>query len=126
MRLDPRDARALATRGNALNAKGDSDGAIADYDEAIRLNSKDAHCRGVVFIAKGSLAAAQADFAQANALDPKYAYAALWLDVAERRNGLPSTLPELSVKLDMTAWPAPRCTPSHGRDRSCGAPRRRR
>jgi hypothetical protein len=63
--------------------------------------------RGVASLAKGSVADAQPDFAQANELNPKYAYAALWLDIAERCNRLPSGLAELSAKLDMTAWPAP-------------------
>jgi hypothetical protein len=62
---------------------------------------------GVASLTKGSVADAQADFAQANELNPKYPYAALWLDIAERRNRLPSGLAELSAKLDMTAWPAP-------------------
>jgi tetratricopeptide (TPR) repeat protein len=83
---------------------------IADYNEATRLNPKDGGAffnRGVASLAKGSVADAHGDFAQANELNPKYAYAALWLDIAERRNRLPSRLAELSAKLDMTAWPAP-------------------
>jgi lipoprotein NlpI len=32
---------------------------------------------------------------------------ALWLDLTERRNGVPSSLAETSKQLDMTAWPAP-------------------
>jgi lipoprotein NlpI len=93
-----------------LNARGDSDGAIADYNEAIRLGPKNAGAylgRGAVFFTKGSLADAQADFAQANAVDHKYAFAVLWLDITERRNRLPSRLAELRARLDMSAWPAP-------------------
>jgi lipoprotein NlpI len=40
-------------------------------------------------------------------LDPKNAYYALWLDIIERRNGLPSRLPELAAAVDTAAWPAP-------------------
>ena len=61
----------------------------------------------MVFFTKGSFADAQADFAKANTLDPKDAFAVLWLDIIERRNRLPSRLAELRAKLDMSAWPAP-------------------
>jgi lipoprotein NlpI len=61
----------------------------------------------MTLLEKGPVADAEADLVQANELDPKYAYAAIWLDIAERRNRLPSRLPALSAKLDMTAWPAP-------------------
>jgi lipoprotein NlpI len=59
------------------------------------------------FFANGSLADAQTDFAEANAVDPKDVFAVLWLDITERRNRLPSRLTELRTKLDMNAWPAP-------------------
>ena len=36
--LDPTDAAAFMTRGNALAEKGDLDRAIADYTEVIRLS----------------------------------------------------------------------------------------
>ena len=53
------------------------------------------------------MADAQADFKKANEINPKDAYTALWLDLTERRNGVPSSLAETSKQLDMTAWPAP-------------------
>ena len=55
----------------------------------------------------GRTADAQADFKKGNELNPKDAYTALWLDLTERRNGVPSSLAETSKQLDMTAWPAP-------------------
>jgi len=55
----------------------------------------------------GALARALADLNQANALDPKNAYAALWADIVGRRNDLPSRLTQTSSKVDMTQWPAP-------------------
>lgn len=128
IRLDPKDAVAFIYRASAWRAKGINDRVIADYDEAIRLDPKSARAylsRGVALITEGSLAAARADFAQANALDPKYVYAALWLDVAERRNRLPSRFPEHG-EARYGGLAGPDCPPSHGRDRSCGAPRRRR
>lgn len=35
------------------------------------------------------------------------AFAALWLDIANRRSNLPSRLPEAIKQIDMTKWPAP-------------------
>jgi len=32
---------------------------------------------------------------------------ALWLDLSERRNNIPSHLADAAKQLDMTAWPAP-------------------
>jgi hypothetical protein len=50
---------------------------------------------------------AVADLDQANALDPKNAYSALWLDIAAKRSGLPARLPQAASQVDMTKWPAP-------------------
>src|SRR5262249_16751916 len=47
------------------------------------------------------------DLHQASELEPKFAYAALWLDIANRRSNLPSRLPEAIKQIDMTKWPAP-------------------
>jgi lipoprotein NlpI len=63
--------------------------------------------RGRLNLYAGSVDKALADLNQASALAPKYAYAALWLDIVSQRNNLPSHLPQTSSQLDMTAWPAP-------------------
>jgi len=42
-----------------------------------------------------------------NALAPKGAYAALWLEIVGKRQGLASRLAQTSTQLDMTKWPAP-------------------
>lgn len=110
IRLDSKYAAAYSNRGNAYGAKGDKDRAIADYSEAIRLVPKYAKAffgRGHLYLYGGSIAKAQADFKQASELNPKYAYHALWLDIAERRNNIPSHLAQTAKPLDMTAWPAP-------------------
>jgi lipoprotein NlpI len=83
---------------------------MADYDEAIRLDAKSSSTyfhRGIAYLYAGALPKALADFNQASALSPKYAYAALWLDIAGQRSGLPSRLPQAVTQIDMTAWPAP-------------------
>lgn len=110
IQFDPKDAIAYYERGIAYKAKGDNDRAIADYTEAIQVDPRYAEAyfsRGLLLFYGGSLAQAQADLKQANELNPKYAYAALWYDIAERRNNIPSHLAETARQLDMRAWPAP-------------------
>jgi tetratricopeptide (TPR) repeat protein len=72
--------RALATayggRGAAHLLKGETDQAIADFGEAIRLNPKSAsafNSRGDAWLHKGDLDRALADFDQAIGLNPSYA-----------------------------------------------------
>jgi lipoprotein NlpI len=43
----------------------------------------------------------------ARRLLPRLVYYALWLDIIEQRNGLPSRLPEIAAAIDATVWPAP-------------------
>ena len=69
---------AYYNRGHAWTDKGDIDRAIADYDETIRLDPKNANAhnnRGMAWRAKGDLDRAMADYDQAIRLDPKYASA---------------------------------------------------
>jgi tetratricopeptide (TPR) repeat protein len=108
--VDPKSVIAYLHRGLAYFDKGDDDRAIADSTEAIKRDGKSVFAyqvRGIVYLYANSLAQAQADFKQATELSPKYAYAALWLDIAERRSNLPSHLVAAAKRLDMGAWPAP-------------------
>jgi tetratricopeptide (TPR) repeat protein len=75
--LDPRNADACDNRGLAYRAKGDHDHAIADYDQAIRLNPTPEafNNRGAANRAKGDLDRAIADFDQAITHNPKHATA---------------------------------------------------
>ena len=69
---------AYSNRGVAKKAKGDLDGAIADYNRAIELDPKDASAyynRGNAKKAKGDLDGAIADYNRAIELDPKLAIA---------------------------------------------------
>ena len=62
---------AYSGRGHAYQEKAEQDKAIADYTEAIRLNSKLARAyyhRGEVYQAKGEKAKAEDDFATAKQL----------------------------------------------------------
>ena len=66
-------ARALFARGEAYQATGNYDRAVADYNEAVRLDAGFALAyarRGVAFARKGEPDAAIADFTAAIGLDP--------------------------------------------------------
>ena len=51
--LDPKNPRAYYNRGNAKQAKGDLEGAMADFNRAIELDPRYAEVRGDVLLAKG-------------------------------------------------------------------------
>ncbi len=73
-----RKLNALLDRGEALREKGDFDGAIAAFDEAIKLDDQcaEAYCgRGRAFGQKGNIAAARADLNEAIRLNPQNASA---------------------------------------------------
>jgi lipoprotein NlpI len=111
IRLDPNSAKAYLLRGRLSYNGGDNPAAISDFEKAIRLDPDDASAyfnRGVAYFLLGAhVADAEADFKKANQLDPEDPYVALWLDLAERRNEVPSHLAENAKQLDMNAWPAP-------------------
>jgi lipoprotein NlpI len=111
IRLDPNYAKAYFVRGRLSYIKGNNPSALEDFDKTIRLYPEDSFAyfnRGVTyFLLGGRTADAEADFKKANQLNPQYAYAALWLDIAERRNQVPSHLADSAKQLDMNAWPAP-------------------
>jgi tetratricopeptide (TPR) repeat protein/serine/threonine protein kinase len=72
------DAEVYKSRGDVYNALGMKDQAIADYDQAIRLDPEDAAAyskRGNVYYSKKDYDRAIADHDQAIRLDPEYAAA---------------------------------------------------
>jgi tetratricopeptide (TPR) repeat protein len=111
IRLDPNSGNAYFTRGSVSYLMGHNPEALEDFTKSIRLDPDNAAVyfnRGVVyFVIGGHVADAEADFKKASELDPKDAYTALWLDLAERRNNDFSHLTQAVKQLDMTAWPAP-------------------
>jgi Flp pilus assembly protein TadD len=69
-------ANALRVRGIALRQKGETDRAIADFDQAIKINPQDArfyNSRGIAWRMKNDLDRAIADHDTAIQLDPKRA-----------------------------------------------------
>ena len=110
IRLNPEYALAYNNRCLAHNNKGESDFALADCNEAIRLAPKYTRAyinRGIASLYAGSLPKALADLNQWSELDPTNAYAALWLDIIDKRSNLASRLPDATKQIDMTKWPAP-------------------
>jgi len=85
-------AKLHTDRGVELKRKGDLDGAIADYDQAIRLNPADHFAfnnRANAWRDKGDLDRAIADYTEALRLDP--GYTAVYINrglVYERRKEL--------------------------------------
>jgi lipoprotein NlpI len=76
--VDPNFKHAYLWRGNAYRAKGDPDHAIADYDKAVQLDSKDKMAylgRANAHAAKGDFDRAIADYDEGIRLDPKDARA---------------------------------------------------
>ena len=83
---------AYNNRGVTYSSKGELDRAIADYDESIRLDPKEAVTyknRGQTHQRKGDLDRAIADFDQAIALSPKFAEAYLRRGAARGAKGDP-------------------------------------
>src|SRR5271166_5173101 len=77
-------------RGLAKFKKGDLDGAMADYNQAIKLNPKHAapyNNRGNVKLRKGDLNGAIADYNQAIELNPQYGLAYRNRGNAKRKKG---------------------------------------
>jgi tetratricopeptide (TPR) repeat protein len=112
IRLDSNYASAYFTRGRLSYMMGNNPNALEDFTKAIKFDAEDATVyfnRGVAyFVVGGRLADAAADFKKASELNPKDAYAALWRDLAERRNNnATGHLAEAAKQLDMTVWPAP-------------------
>jgi lipoprotein NlpI len=76
----------------------------------IKIDPKNAHAyfnRGRADLYSGALPNAVADLNAASELSPKDPYAALWLDIVNKRSSLPSRLAEATKQIDMTKWPAP-------------------
>jgi lipoprotein NlpI len=111
LRLDPNYALAYFTRGRLSYMLGNNPAALEDFGKSIKLDANDAASyfnRGVAYyVIGGRYPDAIADLKKAAEFNPKDAYAALWLDMAERRNNSPSHLAEAAKQLDMTAWPGP-------------------
>jgi lipoprotein NlpI len=111
IRLDPNYALAYFVRGRLSSMLGNNPAALEDFTKAIKLDAENPtpyFNRGVAYyIVGGHTPDAAADFRKAAELNPKDAYAALWRDLAERRNNSPSHLADAAKQLDMTVWPAP-------------------
>ncbi len=110
IRADPRAAVVFNNRGLAYVGKGQYNHAVNDFTRAIALNPNYAGAlqeRGRANFYRGAMAQALADFAHASEMAPKDAYAALWREIAAKRDNAPSHLREAAAQLDTKQWPAP-------------------
>ena len=111
MRIDPKAAAEIYNlQGLAYMEKGDLARAVAAFSESARSDPQefDAYFnRGRVNLYAGALPKAIEDYKQAATITPGYPYTPLWLDIAEARGKMPSTLQQAIAKVDMTKWPAP-------------------
>jgi lipoprotein NlpI len=102
----------LGKLASAYLAFGKAENAFRLYDEAVRLAPKDADAyrnRGRAAFHAGRFNVAIENFAAALKLDPKDAYAALWLHVARVRAGQndAAELAANTERLDRSQWPWP-------------------
>lgn len=111
MRIDPKEAAEIYNlQGLAYMEKGDLARAVTAFSESARGDPQefDAYFnRGRANLYAGALTKAIEDYKRAIAITPGYPYAPLWLDIAEARSKMPSTLQQAIAKVDMTKWPAP-------------------
>jgi lipoprotein NlpI len=111
IRIDPKGATdAYNLRGLAYMEKGDFAAAITAFGESVRIDPRNTIAyfnQGRANLFAGALPKAIEDYKQALAITPGYPYTAIWLDIAEARSKIPSTLPQAIAKLDMKVWPAP-------------------
>jgi lipoprotein NlpI len=110
IRLEPGDPDNFISRGSAYSAKGDSSRAIANFDEALRIDPINARAyfnRALMNFYAGASPAALDDLYQVRELDPAYPYAALWLNIVERRSNVRSRLSQAVSQIDMANWPGP-------------------
>lgn len=112
--LGASDPSVFIDRGTAHLAKGDNEKAIADYTTAIERDADKTFVsqlgyvlRGIARLYSDAPSKAQADFTRATDLNPKEPFFAMWLHIAQRRNGSTSSLASAARNLDLTRWPGP-------------------
>jgi tetratricopeptide (TPR) repeat protein len=90
-----------------LTRKGDYERAIVSYSEAIRIDSSssgDYLARGRLYFLTGSMPKALTDLNLAVQIYSGSPANILWLDIAERRNNIPSHLAQNAKQFDKKVW----------------------
>ncbi len=108
---DASDLQALYCRASAYKYAGNLDKALADFKRAEQA-SKDSHAisRQIAFInyEKGDMPAAEKQFARTLEITPTDLYSAIFLHIAQAKQGKPSEIAKNAEKLkDIADWPAP-------------------
>jgi tetratricopeptide (TPR) repeat protein len=107
---EPAYINAYVAKANIFTRKGDYERAIASYSEAIRIDSSSTwsyHSRGRLYFFTGSMPKALTDLNLAVQMKSFYPANILWLDIAERRNNIPSHLAQNAKRVVGTDWPVP-------------------
>jgi lipoprotein NlpI len=109
--MNPNYTAAYDNRGLAYKHKGDSDRAIKDFDQAIRLAPRSSPTffhRGQAQFSSGQFDLALKDFATAHLIQPRDVYTILWMYLAQARSGdnISTELQKNTSDMDMTKWPA--------------------
>ena len=110
IRLKPGDVQGLELRSNASSCAGDYSAAESDLTELIGMRQERGvyWSRGRVRWRLKKFAAAADDFMHVAQLDPKDAYAVLWLELSRARGGLdPETGEQVLREIGNGDWPAP-------------------
>jgi tetratricopeptide (TPR) repeat protein len=108
--IDQSSAGLLAAFDRAAPDLRESEPPAAGFGRAFGRNGYRAQAYralGIASFQAGLLEQSQDGFRRLSEIDPKNADAALWLDLARRRAGLPSELADSAKRLDMGKWPAP-------------------
>lgn len=109
IRLDPKDPQPDSAAAGRIEPRAPSTARSRTTARPSGSNQKDPRGyleRGLTYLYSRSLLKATTDFEQSSQLDPKSTYAALWLDIAERRGNRPSRLDKTIVQIDKNKWPA--------------------
>jgi lipoprotein NlpI len=113
IRLNPEYFIAIKNRAAAHVNKGQFDLAMQDYNRALKLNPTHPmalQTRGILHFFMADYMDALKDEADSVQADPRDAYSAIWLFLAQSRNGQKDALAQLTKNvtvLRMTTWPGP-------------------
>ena len=109
--LKPGYKEAIGLRAGASACSGNYKAAITDYQSLITSNANAADYRQVGFLywMAGDFVGAEQPFEKAAAIDPRFAYNVLWLEIMRARIGNPdfAAMSQDASRIDLDDWPRP-------------------